>query len=329
MREMYGNPKPEIHRNLEPLRLLRRRPPGARRGPSPAGHAGPPPGPRRAGRRASRPGCEARPGQRRRQAADARHVRARGRRPHRPCERAAGGWHRARCWASRSRPRPPWARSCAASAGATSRQLDRVSRELQARACRLGRGTGARSVSKSEGSPGGRCRDHRHPWLSRPVVFVHQHSRSWRCLRGGREDRALWSCTAGGPGSLQWGQGRRLVERRRSLAPERAETGSRRAAGPNGPRCPCPSARPSPRRTRTLRWTDGHRLPRAVRHRGGPLACDPSSVGTSAPWIPSTPRRGGRRSATRGQVAAPHRCGGSSRAAPIGTTSGWSPSPSW
>ena len=88
-------------------------------GPHPARHAGPSPRSQGARGRAPRPGREARPGERRRQGPDARDVGARGWRPHRPRERAARRRHRDGCWASGSRRPPPWARSCAASAGAT------------------------------------------------------------------------------------------------------------------------------------------------------------------------------------------------------------------
>ena len=53
---------------------------------------------------------------------------------------APGGWPAP--WAARSRRHPPWELSCAASGGATPASLDRVSRELLARAWAAGAGPG-------------------------------------------------------------------------------------------------------------------------------------------------------------------------------------------
>ena len=84
-----------------------------------AGHPGPAPRPQGARRRAPRPGRRGGPGQRRRQAPDARACRrsrvATASMMPMPCGPVAP----AGSWASRSRHPRPWARSCAASAGAT------------------------------------------------------------------------------------------------------------------------------------------------------------------------------------------------------------------
>ena len=132
---------PRNHPRPHPC-LFRRPPPGGQCRAAPSGHPRPAPGPAGTRRPSPRPGRRAGAGQHGGQDADA------GRFPR--WRAATASTTPMRCApvgrsvfsAAWSRRHPPWAPSCAASAGATSVNWTGVSRELLARAWQAGAGPG-------------------------------------------------------------------------------------------------------------------------------------------------------------------------------------------
>ena len=115
---------------------------GRRRAPA-AGHAGRSTSASRSSSSGTSTSAQARPGERRRQAPDARHVGARGWRLHRRRGRPARGRHGAGPGLQRSKAASTLGTFLRSFRWGHVRQLDRVSRELLARAWAAGAGPGS------------------------------------------------------------------------------------------------------------------------------------------------------------------------------------------